>query len=371
MSAPWFNALANSTKALAIRDGLRQRIENPSRPKDYQKHRSIFLAVAIAGALAACNSEKPAGKVTLDGSSTVFPLSQAMAQAFREANPAVQFAIDVSGTGGGFRKFCAGQLDIAGASRPIKSSESEQCKANHVEYIEVPFAFDSLSVVVNPKNTFVDCLTVKELKALWEPAAEGKVNKWQQIRASFPAQPLALFGPGKDSGTFDYFTLAIVGTQSSSRGDVTTSEDDMVIERGVAADPNALGYFGYAYYQANKDKVKLVAVDNGHGCIVPSPQTVADATYQPLSRPLFIYVNVAAAARPEVKAFARFYLAPESTQYVAKVGYVPLPAAALKVQAARFEKGVTGSIFGGLGSVIGVKLDSFEDEEKIKAQLVQ
>jgi phosphate transport system substrate-binding protein len=206
---------------------------------------------------------------------------------------------------------------------------------------------------------------------MWEPAAEGKVNQWQQIRASFPPQPLALFGPGKDSGTFDYFTLAIVGTQSSSRGDVTTSEDDMVIERGVAADPNALGYFGYAYYQANKDKVKLVAVDNGHGCIVPSPQTVADATYQPLSRPLFIYVNVAAAARPEVKAFARFYLAPESTQYVAKVGYVPLPAAALKVQAARFEKGVTGSIFGGLGSVIGVKLDSFEDEEKIKAQLVQ
>jgi phosphate transport system substrate-binding protein len=371
MSAAWFNALANPSEALLIRDGARQRIENLSRPKDWRKHTSIFLALAVAGALTACNPEKPSRKVTVDGSSTVFPLSQAMAQAFREANPAVQFAIEFSGTGGGFRKFCAGQLDIAGASRPIKSSESEQCKANRVEYIEVPFAFDSLSVVVNAKNTFVDCLTVKELKAMWEPAAEGKVNKWQQIRASFPAQPLALFGPGKDSGTFDYFTLAIVGTQSSSRGDVTTSEDDMVIERGVAADPNALGYFGYAYYQANKDKVKLVAVDNGRGCIVPSAQTVADGTYQPLSRPLFIYVNVAAAARPEVKAFARFYLAPESTQYVTRVGYVPLPPPALKIETARLEKGVTGSIFGGLGSVIGVKLDSFEDEEKIKAQLVQ
>ncbi|HTS53405.1 MAG TPA: PstS family phosphate ABC transporter substrate-binding protein [Burkholderiales bacterium] len=326
--------------------------------------------LGFCGCASGVQLRKPSGTVTVDGSSTVYPLSQAVAQAFHEANPAVQFVINESGTGGGFRKFCAGELDIAGASRPIKSAESEQCKANHVEYIEVPFAFDSLSVVVNAKNTFVDCLTVKELKAMWEPAAEGKITNWQQIRAGFPAQPLALFGPGRDSGTFDYFTLAIVGTQSSSRGDATTSEDDMVIERGVAADPNALGYFGYAYYKANKDKVKLVAVDNGHGCVVPSPQTVADATYQPLSRPLFIYVNAASAARPEIKAFARFYLAPESTQYVARVGYVPLPAPALKAQAARFEKGVTGSIFGGLGSVIGINLDSFEDEEKIKAQLV-
>jgi phosphate transport system substrate-binding protein len=333
---------------------------------------SSLLVLAVAATLAACNSERApsaaggslSGRVTVDGSSTVFPLSKAMAEAFRDANPTVQFAIDFSGTGGGFKKFCAGQLDIADASRPIKAAESEQCKAQHIEYIEVPVAFDSLSVVVNAKNTFVDCLTVKELKAMWEPGAEGKVNKWQQIRASFPAQPLALFGPGKDSGTFDYFTLAVVGTESSGRDDYTKSEDDTVIERGVAADPNALGYFGYAYYQANKDQVKLVAVDNGHGCILPSAQTVADATYQPLSRPLFVYVNVAAAARPEVKAFIRFYLSPVSTKYVARVGYVPLPTTALVAQASRFEKGVTGSALGGHGSVTGVGLYSFDEDER-------
>ena len=370
-AAAWLTGPVTASNVHGTRDSLPNRTEKALRPKDWRKDRSAFFALAVAAALAACNSEKPSGTVMIDGSSTVLPVSQAMADAFHKATPDVQFAINASGTGGGFRKFCAGQVDIAGASRPIKSAESEQCKANHVEYIEVPFAFDSLSVVVNAKNTFVDCLTVKELKAMWEPAAEGRVKEWQQIRASFPAHPLALFGPGKDSGTFDYFTLAIVGTQSSSRSDVTTSEDDMVIERGVATDPNALGYFGYAYYQANRDKVKLVGVDNGHGCIMPSAQTVADATYQPLSRPLFIYINAAAVARPEVKAFARFYLAPESTQYVTRVGYVPLPSAALKVQVSRFDKGVTGSVFGGIGSVIGVKLESFEDEEKVKAQLVQ
>ena len=371
-AAVWSGGPGSTSGGSNPRERLRQRTKRSLRATNRRKYTSIVFALAAAGALAACDAGKLSGTIAIDGSSTVFPLSQAMADAFRKANPDVQFALNVSGTGGGFRKFCAsGQVDIAGASRPIKSAESEECRANHVEYIEVPFAFDSLSVVVNARNTFVDCLTVKELKTMWEPAAEGKINSWRQIRASFPAQPLALFGPGKDSGTFDYFTLAIVGTQSSGRGDATTSEDDMVIEGGVASDPNALGYFGYAYYQANKDKVKLVAVDDGHGCVVPSGQTVADRTYQPLSRPLFIYVNAASVARPEVKAFVRFYLAPENTQYVTRVGYVPLPTGALKVQISRFDQGVTGSVFGGLGSVIGVKLDSFEDEEKIKAQLVQ
>ncbi len=333
---------------------------------------TCLLALAVAGTLPACGtSDKPvpsggplSGRVTVDGSATVFPLSKAMAEAFRASNAAVQFAVEFSGTGGGFKKFCAGQLDIADASRPIKSDESEQCKAQHVEYIEVPIAFDSLSVVVNAKNTFVDCLTVSELKAMWEPAAEGKMSQWNQIRASFPAQPLVLFGPGKASGTFDYFTFAILGTEGSSRGDYTKSEDDMVIERGVAAEPNALGYFGYAYYQANKEQLKAIAVDNGHGCVLPNAQTVADGTYQPLSRPLFIYVNLAAAARPEVRAFTRFYLSPESVKYVTKVGYVPLPTAALVTQASRFEKGVTGSALGGHGSVTGVALNAFDEEEK-------
>jgi len=340
----------------------------------------VVAALVTAVALAACNnaSKGPdvlSGRVTIDGSATVLPLAKAMTEAFRADNPGVQFAVEFSGTGGGFEKFCAGQIDIADASRPINAAESEQCKARDIEYIEVPIAFDSLSVVVNAKNSFADCLTLQELKAIWEPAAEGKIKQWKQVRASFPAQPLALFGPGTASGTFDYFTLAIVGTQSSSRSDYTKSEDDTVIERGVAAEPNSLGYFGYAYYQAHKDELKLVAVDSGHGCVLPSAQSVADGTYQPLSRPLFLYVSGAAAARPEVKAFIRFNLAPDSTHYVTNVGYVPLPAAALVTQASRFDKGVTGSALGGHGSVTGVTLNAFDEDEKerdrVRAALVQ
>jgi phosphate transport system substrate-binding protein len=338
-----------------------------------------ILTLATAATLTACNASKGpdalSGKVTIDGSATVLPLAKAMAEAFRANNPAVQFAVEFSGTGGGFEKFCAGQIDIADASRPINSAESERCKAQHVEYVEVPIAFDSLSVVVNARNSFVDCLTVQELKSIWEPAAEGKITTWKQVRASFPAQPLVLFGPGTASGTFDYFTLAIVGAQSSSRADYTKSEDDMVIEHGVAAEPNALGYFGYAYYQAHKDELKVVAVDSGHGCVLPSAQSVADGMYQPLSRPLFLYVNGAAAARSEVKAFVRFNLASDSTQYVTNVGYVPLPTAALVTQASRFDKGVTGSALGGHGSVTGVALNAFDEDEKernrIRAALVQ
>ena len=302
-------------------------------------------------------------------------LSKAIAEAFRASHPAVQFAIEFSGTGGGFKKFCAGQLDIADASRPINSAESAQCKAQHIEYIEVPVAFDSLTVAVNAKNPFVNCLTVKELKAVWEPAAEGRVSQWNQIRASFPGQPLALFGPGKASGTFDYFTLAVVGTEGGSRDDYTKSEDYTVVERGVAAEPNALGCFPYAYYEANKEQVKAVAVDNGHGCILPSAQTVANGTYQPLSRPLFVYVNLTAAARPEVQAVTRLYLSPDSTKYVTKVGYVPLPTAALIREASRFMSGAKGSALGAHGSLTGVALNAFDEDEKerdrIRNALVQ
>ena len=193
------------------------------------------------------------------------------------------------------------------------------------------------------------------------------------MRSSFPANPLTLFGPGRQSGTFDYFALAIVGTESSGRNDYTQSEDDTVIERGVAADPNALGYFGYAYYAASKAELKLIGVDAGHGCILPSAQTVSDGTYQPLLRPLFIYVNTAAAARPEVRGFVRFYLESESMKYVRDVGYVGLPAGALPARRLRFEKGVPGSVLGGHGSVTGVKLNAFDDDddEKTKALLVQ
>lgn len=340
---------------------------------------TLALVVTAAGMLASCDringshkaAEGPAtddaplsGTVTVDGSATVYPLSQAMADAFRKTNPGVQTALGFSGTGGGFKKFCAGDVDIVGASRPIKTDESEACKARHVDFIEVPVAFDSLAVVVNSKNEFVECLTVNELKAMWEPAAEGKVRTWQQIRGSFPARPLVLLGPGRESGTFDYFTRAIVGEEASSRSDYTKSEDDMVIERGVVAQRDALGYFGYAYYKAHANELKVVGIDDGRGCVSPSPETVADETYQPLTRPLFLYVSLGAAARPEVKAFIRLYLALESRDIVTKVGYVPLPIVALFAQASRFEKGVTGSALGGRGSVIGVALHAFDDEEK-------
>ena len=332
----------------------------------------LFLSAAI---LAGC-SGKQSGVISIDGSETVYPLSKAMADAFHQSNPDVQVTTRFSGTGGGFRKFCAGQADIQGASRAINAAEGAQCKANHVEYIELPIAFDSLTVVVNPKNTFVDCLTVQELKTIWEPGAEGKINNWQQVRGSFPSQPLALFGPGRDSGTFDYFTLAIVGRESSSRPDYAKSEDYTVVERGVESDPNALGYFGYAYYKANKDKLKIVAIDSGHGCVTPNAQTVANNTYQPLSRPLLLYVSVPASTRSEVKDFVRLYLSLGSAETVAKVGYVPLPAAALTLQNSRFEKGIAGSALGGHGSVIGALHDFFnqdetEEEKKINAQLVQ
>ena len=334
---------------------------------------AMLIALVSLVTLPACTAHKPSGAITVDGSATVYPLSQAMASAFHAANPDVQVDVRFSGTGGGFRKFCAGQTDIEGASRPIKTAEGEQCKAHHVDYIELAVAFDSLSVVVNPRNTFVDCLTVKELKTIWEPGAEGKITNWQQVRPNFPSQPLVLFGPGKDSGTFDYFTAAIVGTEADSRSDYTASEDDMVIERGVESEPNALGYFGYAYYQANKGKLKLVAVDNGHGCVAPSAETVADKTYRPLSRPLFLYVKLNSASRPEVKEFAHFYIAPSSAKYVAQVGYVPLPDQVLVAQTSRFDKGVTGSALGGHGSVLGLNLDwmNVDEEEKVKAQLVQ
>ena len=333
---------------------------------------TVLLLSAAAVTLAGC-SQKHSGVITIDGSDTVYPLSKAMADAFHQSNPGVQFNVQFSGTGGGFRKFCTGQVDIQGASRPIKVTEGAQCTSNHVEYIELPIAFDSLSVVVNPKNNFVDCLTVQELKTIWEPAAEGTINNWQQVRATFPSQPLVLFGPGRDSGTFDYFTLAIVGDESSSRDDYTKSTDYTVVARGVESDPNALGYFGYAYYKADKNKLKLIAIDSGHGCVQPSPQTVVHNTYQPLSRPLLLYINVAAASRSEVREFVQLYLSMSSASTVSNVGYVPLPPSALTVQSSRFENCVTGSALGGHGSVTDIVYGWFnrDEVEKAKAPLVQ
>jgi phosphate transport system substrate-binding protein len=280
---------------LGVRQGVLKRTEVAMIPRTMLRE-SLFIlaAVALGLSVAGCHSpqttesahETPgattgaasggvppalAGSVTMDGSATVLPVSRKMADAFQQRHPGVKVAAQSSGTGGGFRKFCAGEVDVTGASRPINAAESQACLANHVEFIELPIAFDRLSVVVNAKNMFVGCLKVDELKRVWEPAADGKLTRWNQIRSEFPDRPLALFGPGKDSGTFDYFTLAVVGVESSSRSDYTKSEDDTVLVKGVAADPDALGYFGYAYYLANRDTLKLVAIDNGQGCVVPGP----------------------------------------------------------------------------------------------------
>src|SRR5262245_27496620 len=311
------------------------------------------------------------GSVTVDGSSTVLPVSTVVAKTFRQAHPAVMVSVQSSGTGGGFQRLCSGGADIIGASRPIDRAEQDDCQRSGIEFIELPVAFDSLSMVVNRENSFASCLTVPELKHLWEPAGERKVTRWDQVRSGFPAQSIALYGPGKQSGTFDYFTLAIVGKESSSRQDYTASEDDEVIAKGVADDVNATGYFGFAYYREHQDTLKLVAVDNGHGCVTPSPETVADNTYQPLSRPIFIYVNKASASRPAVHALGRAYVDPENAKSVEDVGYVPLPTATLLATGRRLDSGTTGSLFGGRGSVLGLTAASFEDEDRIKSALVR
>ncbi|GAB4230943.1 MAG: hypothetical protein Kow0049_13050 [Stanieria sp.] len=327
---------------------------------------AILLASVAVGSLSnqtfASNANKQQGGslITIDGSSTVFPITEAMAEEYQIANPGTRITVGISGTGGGFKKFCAGETDISNASRPIKTEEIELCKQNGIEYVELPVAYDGLSVVVNPQNDWVDCLTVEELKKIWEPSAQGKITNWNQVRADFPNQELSLYGAGTDSGTFDYFTDAIVGEESASRGDYTSSEDDNVIVQGVANDPNALGYFGLAYYEENQDKLKLVAIDdgdpsNGDGCITPSAETVNDGTYQPLARPEFIYVKKEALARPEVQSFVEYYLDPANSELVSEVGYIPMSDAVYQGAQNRLANQTTGTIFEG-GSTVGVNL---------------
>jgi phosphate transport system substrate-binding protein len=307
-----------------------------------------------------------AAPIVIDGSSTVYPITEAVAEEFQKTHPGVKVTIGVSGTGGGMKKLCAGELAIAGASRPIKTSEAEACKAAGIELIELPVAYDGLAILVNPQNTWVDSMTVAELKALWAPEAQGKVKTWADVRKGWPKEEIHLFGAGVDSGTYDYFTQAIVGEEHKSRGDFTSSEDDNVLVQGIGSDKLALGFFGYAYFEQNQDKLKLVPVDdgvadNGAGPISPSPITVRDGTYQPLSRPLFIYVSVKAAARPEVKDFIHYYLG-EGHKLVAETGYIALPDSAYTLVNARFDQGKTGSAFSG-GSKTGVTIEQLLQAE--------
>lgn len=304
------------------------------------------------------------GDILVDGSSTVYPITEAMAEEFGKEQPDVRVTVGISGTGGGFKKFCAGETDISDASRPIKPSEVELCQQNGIEYIELPVAFDGLAVMINPENDWADYMTVEELKMLWEPDAQGKITRWSQVREGWPDEEIHLFGPGTDSGTYDYFTDAIVGEEGASRGDFQASEDDNVLVQGIANDPLALGFFGLAYYEENADKLKLVAIDdedptNGEGPILPNEETVNNGTYQPLARPIFIYVSKGAVERPEVQGFIDFYLNPENvTTLVREVGYVPLPQSIIALAQERFGNHVLGSIYDGEGSQVGVTLES-------------
>ncbi|WDT93819.1 PstS family phosphate ABC transporter substrate-binding protein [Thermoleophilum album] len=274
----------------------------------------VPLAAALAATLAACggnggsngNGSGLSGSIRIDGSSTVAPLSEAAADEFQKENPGVRVTVGTSGTGGGFEKFCRGEIDIADASRQIEDDEKALCRKNGVEWAEIQVANDGLSVVVSKDNDFVKCLTVAELRKIWDQGS--KVKNWKQVRSSFPNRPLELYGPGTDSGTFDFFTKAINGEEGRSRSDYNASEDDNVLVQGVSGNPNALAYFGLSYYEQNQDKLKLVQVDGGDGCVTPSRETVQNGTYKPLARPLFIYPSRKALQRREVQEFVRFYI---------------------------------------------------------------
>jgi phosphate transport system substrate-binding protein len=297
---------------------------------------TIFLSVSPV------KSQSPL-TVKADGSSTVFPITEAVAEEFQNANRNIRVTVGISGTGGGFEKFCAGEIDLVNASRKIKDVEKEACKQKGIEFIELPIAYDALTVMVSTQNTWATSMTVEELKKLWEPAAEGTIKKWNQVRASWPDKPIDLYGPGSDSGTFDYFTEKINGKAGDSRGDYTASEDDNVLVQGIAGDPNALGYFGFAYYDLNKDRLKAVAIDSGNGPVMPSIANVNNGTYKPLSRPLFIYVSKKSVDRPEVTSFIEFYLS-NASRLSAEVDYIALPSADYTAVQDRFQNRTTGSV---------------------------
>ena len=308
--------------------------------------------VILGAFLAAAPAFAQQQVVKVDGSSTVYPITEAVAEEFQKAKKnAVKVTVGISGTGGGFKKFCRGETDISDASRPILEKEMADCKAAGIEYYELPVAFDAITVVINPKNNFIKQLSVAELKKIWEPAAQGKVTRWKQVNEAWPDQPMKLFGPGADSGTFDYFTEAVVGKAKSSRGDFTASEDDNVLVQGVARDVNALGYFGFSYYVENKDKLKAVPIVNDKGqAVTPSFDAVVKGSYQPLSRPIFIYVNAKSLAKPEVKEFVQFYME-QGAKLAQEVKYVPLPAQAYKTAWDHVLKNKKGTVFGGVAEV--------------------
>jgi len=293
------------------------------------------------GGDAGAAGEPLAGQVQIDGSSTVFPISEAVAEEFQAEHPGTRVTVGFSGTGGGFKRFCAGEIEVSDASRPITESEVELCSGNGIEPVELPVAWDGLSVVVNPSNDFLQCLTMEELGRVWEP--NSSVGSWRDLRPGFPDRPISLYGPGTDSGTFDYFTEAVMGESGASRADYQASEDDNILVQGVTGDAASLGYFGYAYWHENQERLKLVGLDGGNGCVLPGDETIEDGTY-PLARPIFIYVSRAALERPEVREFVRFYME-NAEELVPTTGYHALSADRYEENLGKLDQGggTTGS----------------------------
>lgn len=319
--------------------------------------KSMRIAALLAVTFSTSHAVAADKIIKIDGSSTVYPITEAVAEEFQAANK-VKVTVGISGTGGGFKKFCRGETDISDASRPILKKEMDACKEAGIQYLELPIAYDGITVVVSKNNDFIKSLTVEDLKKMWEPSAQGKVKTWKQVNAAWPDTALKLFGPGADSGTFDYFTEAVVGKAKSSRGDYTASEDDNVLVQGVESDKGGLGYFGFSYFDANQDRLKAVPIvaKKGAPAVMPSFESIKDGTYQPLARPLFLYVNATAAAfKPEVKAFVNFYLA-NAPKLVKEVKYIPLPANEYAAVDKHWKSLKPGTGFGGVPEV-GVKIE--------------
>lgn len=318
---------------------------------------SALLLSSLVLGFTACSSDRAETYIVrIDGSSTVFPITEAIAEEFQAATK-IRTTVGISGTGGGFKKFCRGETDMTQASRPILIEEMEACKAAGIEYIELPIAYDALTVVINKDNDFITSMTVDELKTMWEPAAQDVIKNWSQVNPAWPDRPLNLFGAGSDSGTFDYFSEAIMGKAKSSRGDFTASEDDNVIVRGVSGDIGAIGYFGFAYFAENQEAIKAVPIvaKPGAEAVAPSEENVMNGTYQPLSRPLFIYVNAASANTPEVKNFIDYYLE-HSKELIQEVKFIPLPDNEYSAVIEHWQARKTGTGFGGHPEV-GIKIE--------------
>ncbi len=324
--------------------------------KSWQKLAIPALGAVVLAVVAPGQAHAQSAGIKIDGSSTVFPISEALAEEFQISKRGkVHVTVGIAGTGGGFKKFCRGETDISNASRPISTEEMDACRAAGIKYMELPIAFDALTVVVNPANSWVKSMTVADLRKIWEPAAQGRVGNWSQVKSGFPSEKMTLFGPGTDSGTFDYFTEAVNGKAKASRADYSASEDDNTLVQGVESNKGGLGYFGFAYYAAHKDKLRAVPIDGGKGPVAPSIENVVNGSYQPLSRPLFIYVKEASASRPEVQEFVRFALT-QGAELVKEVGYVPLPPSAYPLVLGHFTGRKLGTVFGGVPKV-GVTIE--------------